>query len=142
MYRFNSRWVEMMIDYIHPITEARDDGFSPLKGELDRMKIRTNRGGVKLDYSFDELKVNYVNKMIDEANGSKLFFVVSPVWYGMDTLQFKPIKDLCEEKGITFIDFSNDPKYVHNDHFFQDGNHMNEKGADEFTKELVSLIKL
>lgn len=142
MYRYNSRWVEMLIDYAHPITEARKDGYSPLHGELDRMKLRINHDNANSNYSFDELKEDYINKLIEEAKGSRVIFVVSPIWYGMDTLQFQPVKDLCKEKRIQFIDFANNAKYVHNDRYFEDGNHMNEIGADEFTRDLVSLLSI
>ena len=140
MYRYNSRWVEMMIDYLHPISEARGDGFSPLMGEMDKTKIRAIDIDSKKEYRYDDLKISYINKMIEEADNAKLFFVVSPIWYGMDTLQFEPVKRICQERGIPFIDFSNDPKYVHQDKFFKDGNHMNENGADEFTRDLIRCL--
>ena len=141
MYRYNSRWVEIMMDYLHPVSEARNNGFSPLKGEIDRMKIRTEGLRGNHEYIFDDLKLRYIEKMIEESSDSKLFIVVSPIWYGMDTLQFAPVKELCQERGIPFIDFSNDPKYVGNNEFFKNGSHMNERGADEFTKDLIELIK-
>lgn len=71
-----------------------------------------------------------------------IVFVVSPSWYGKDTLQFRPVKEICERLYITFIDYSNDPKYVHNDRYFKDGNHMNAIGADEFTKDLVKTLHI
>ena len=141
MYRYNSRWVEIMIDFLHPISEARSDGFSPLMGEMDKTKIHTEDKKVNKKYVFDELKISYINKMIAESGDARLFFVVSPSWYGMDTLQFDPVKMICQERGITFVDFSNDPKYVHHDEYFKDGMHMNDKGADEFTKDLVEIIR-
>lgn len=140
MYRYNSRWMEILMDYVHPISEARDDGFSPLNGELDHSKIRIDEKKVR-EYVFDDLKLAYIKKMIDESRGAKLYFVVSPIWYGMDTLQFEPVKRICQERGISFYDFSNDPKYVHNDIYFKDGSHMNADGADEFTRDLIRLIK-
>lgn len=142
MYRYNSRLIELLTDRFHPITEARDDGFSPLKGELDPSKIRRGNSlpAKRVKLKFDPLKEEYIQKMIDEAAGSKLYFVVSPIWYGMDTLEFQPVKEICRERGIPFIDFSNDPKYVHKDKWFKDGNHMNERGADEFTRDLVKFL--
>ena len=38
---------------------------------------------------------------------------------------------------VIFIDFSNRPKYVHNNAYFIDGDHLNARGADEFTKDLI-----
>lgn len=140
MYRYNSRWVEILMDFIHPIAEARADGFSPLTGEMDKTKIRIEEEN-KANYVFDDLKISYINQLIDEAEGAELYFVVSPIWYGMDSLQFDPVKQICEDRNIPFIDFSNDPKYVRNNDFFKDGNHMNAKGADEFTRDLMKFIK-
>lgn len=139
MYRYNSRIVELMVDYLHPISNARKDGFQPLVGKMDNSKVRISDGS-KHTYSFDPLKLNYLRRMIDECEGSKLIFVVSPIWYGMDGLQFEPVKEMCVERNIPFYDFSNSPKYVRQDAYFKDGNHMNSKGADEFSKELVNTL--
>lgn len=59
----------------------------------------------------------------------------------MDSIQFKPIMEVCKDRGIPFIDFSNNPKYVHHDEYFKNGNHMNARGADEFTKDFVTILK-
>ena len=140
LYRYNSRIIELMTDYLHPISDARSDGFSPLKGELDRTKIKIGGGNGKMPV-IDTVKLDYIHKLIDELDGVKLYFVVSPKWYGMDSVQFQPIMNICQERGIPFIDFSNDLKYVHQDIYFKDGNHMNERGADEFTRDLIGLLK-
>ena len=140
LYRYNSRIIELMADYLHPISDTRADGFSPLIGELDKSKIRQEEGNGFLP-NVDALKMRYINNLIDELDGTKLLFVVSPKWYGMDSTQFLPIMDVCQQRGVPFIDFSNDPKYVHQDIYFKDGNHMNARGADEFTKDLIAYIK-
>ena len=140
MYRYNSRIIELMADYIHPIAEVRTDGFSPLIGEMDRSKIRLTEGETSVP-PVDTLKLSYITKLIDELDGAKLYFVISPSWYGIDSTRFKPIIDICQQRGITFLDFSNDPKYVHQDLYFKDGNHLNARGADEFTKDLIAYLK-
>lgn len=138
-YRYNSRIVELITDYLHPISNARADGFTPLKGKMDKSKIRVT-GGQKRMPVVDSVKIEYIDKLINELQGSKLYFVVSPRWYGMDSVEFKPIMDICQERGIPFIDFSNDPKFVRQDQYFKDGNHMNARGADEFTRDLVKRL--
>ena len=140
LYRYNSRIIELVSDYLQPLSNAKPDGFSPLKGELDILKIRSNVETPR-HYKFDKLKLEYINKYIQEVGAEHIVFVVSPSWYGMDTLQFKPVKEICEQQHIAFIDYSNSPKYVHHDEFFKDGNHMNAKGADEFTKDLVNSLR-
>ena len=140
LYRYNSRIVELLADYLHPISDARPDGFSPLYGELDKSKIRQETGDVTVP-KVDDTKMRYINKLIDELDGTELFFVVSPSWYGIDSTLFKPVMDVCQQRGIPFMDFSNNPKYVHQDIWFRDGNHMNSRGADEFTIDLIKCIK-
>ena len=140
MYRYNSRFIELMTDFFHTLSDVRSDGFSPHKGELDRTKIKSDSIKEKTP-AIDNVKMEYVNKLIDELDGVKLFFVVSPSWYGMDSVRFQPIIEICQERDIPFIDFANHPKYVHQDVFFKDGNHLNERGANEFTKDLIGYLK-
>lgn len=42
---------------------------------------------------------------------------------------------------IRFIDFTNNPKYTHNNLYFKDGTHLNARGADEFTRDLIQCLK-
>ena len=139
LYRYNSRIIELVSDYLQPLSHSKPDGFSPLKGSLDRLKIR-NKSQIEHVYRFDELKLAYINKYIQEVGADHIVFVVSPSWYGMDSLQFAPVEDICKKKHIAFYNFSNSPKYVHHDEYFKDGNHMNADGADEFTKDLVKVL--
>ena len=104
------------------------------------MKIRTDNVTANTSLS-DKVKLDYINKLIDDTKDIKLFFVVSPSWYGMDESEFKPIKELCERNDIPFIDFSRNKKYVHVSSFFSDGFHLNARGADEFTKDLIVEIE-
>lgn len=141
LYRYNSRFLQSIVAYI--TGKANDGGikgFRPRKGNLDRMKLKLNREELD-NYTYDSLKLNYINKFIDLADGAEIIFVVSPMWYGMDSLQLQPLKVICQERGIPFIDFSNNPKYVHQDKYFKDGTHMNAIGADEFTKDLITCLK-
>lgn len=141
LYRYNSRIIELLIDYLHPISDARTDGFSPLAGELDKSKIRFTEE-LNTTLEVDNLKMKYINCLIDALEGSNLYFVVSPSWYGSDSISFNPIIEICQKRNVPFVDFSNNPKYVHQDIYFKDGYHMNARGADEFTKDLLSCLKV
>lgn len=140
LYRYNSRIIELVSDFLQPLSNAKPDGFSPLIGEIDGLKIRKHVE--KQDsYRFDKLKLEYIKKYIQVVGANHIVFIVSPIWYGMDTLQFLPVKEMCKQQNIPFIDYSNNPKYVHNDRYFKDGNHMNALGAEEFTKDLVKDLR-
>ncbi len=142
LYRYNSRFLQNLVIFFTGYSnDGGIKGYRPSKGNLDKMKI-TNSIADSISYAYDSLKIDYINRFIELSKGARLYFVVSPIWYGMDSIQFQPIKEICEIHGIPFIDFSNDPKFVHNDDLFIDGSHLNEKGADVFTQELIQLLKI
>lgn len=140
LYRYNSKFLQNIFVYFTGRSyDSGDKGYRPIYDSLDKMKLRAVPQGNFLEY--DSLKLEYIHRFIELAKDSRLYFVISPIWYGMDSMQIQPVKEICEEKGVPFLDYSNNPKYVHNNQFFSDGNHLNAKGADEFTKDLMLEIK-
>jgi len=140
MYRFNSKFLQNITDYIHPLYNISSNGFLPLKGKLNKMKIKQNKKSKR--YKNDELKLKYLSNFIKECKelNVKLIFVSSPIWYGRNEEQLQVVNDLCCKHGIPFYDYSNDKNFVKNDEFFKDGNHLNAHGADVFTSKLCSLV--
>ena len=142
MYRYNSKFLQCLTDYIHPLFQLRPDGYESLGGEMDRMKIKVDNKLDEVNYSIDKLKISYLNKFVDdcEKSGVKLIFVASPSWYGSKGENYEPIKNICSLYNLRFVDYSNGKGFVHNNKLFKDGNHLNSYGADEFTKDLCSYL--
>lgn len=140
MFRYNSKFVQIVSDNLHPMQSEGVKGFRPMNGEMDTMKV-SKRTVKKEAYEFDELKISYINRIITESKDTRIIFVVSPYWDGMDTTSLRPVKDICKKQDIPFLDFSNSPKYVHHNEYFKDGSHLNAKGADEFTRDLIKELK-
>jgi len=139
-YQHNSSFLQNLIVYFLGLsTDTGIKGYRPLYGEMDTMKIK--RGKLAYDsskgYRYDSFKMRYLFNFLQKAKKQNLIFVVSPMWYEMDTLVLEPIKEICKENDIPLIDFSNNPKYVNNNKFFKDGTHLNAIGADEFTHDLI-----
>lgn len=140
MYRYNSTFLQYMVAYLFSIAnDTGIKGFRPSYVEFDPMKVTEQTAEEK--YEFDSIKLKYIKEFIRVAEGSKLVFVVSPIWYGMDVNKLSPVRKICSEQNIPFIDFSNNPKYVHCNKYFHDGVHLNAHGADEFTKDLVKELR-
>lgn len=140
LYRYNSKFMQNITDFVHPIFAIEGNGYLPLEGKMDTMKIRKNNGISKIP-TYDQTKLEFVAKLIDDVQDVELSFVASPIWYGMNEETFKPIKEICSKKHIPFLDFSNNSKYVHKNQYFSDGSHLNAVGADEFTKNLIVAMK-
>lgn len=140
LYRYNSKFMQILTDYVHPIFAIEGNGYLPLKGEMDTMKIKKSDEVVRIP-EYDQTKLDYLVKLIDDAKDVRIFFVASPLWYGMNEDTFKPLKEICIKKHIPFVDFSNNPQFVHNNYYFSDGVHLNANGSDEFTKALIGSLK-
>lgn len=136
LYRYNSKFMQVLTDYTHPIFRIEGNGYLPLKGEMDRMKIRDINKKMSQPH-VDSLKIYFINKLIDELDGVKIIFVVSPTWYGSSNDTYQPIKEICHRRKIHFLDYSIDKKYIHQYQYFKDGTHLNDAGADEFTRDLI-----
>lgn len=140
LYKYNGKLHHMFFVYLFPRpSEEGLQGFRPSNSAMDTMKVVKNYQ--EPVYEVDSQKLEYVNKFIDCAGNAKVYFVVSPIWYGMNPQNLKPIKDICKKRNVSFLDFSNDAKYVHNNQYFHDGAHLNADGADEFTKDLIKKIR-
>ena len=140
MYRYNSKFLQNVIDYVHPIFRISPNGYLPLKGEMDIMKVKEHKE--KEEYSYDAQKITYLESFINDAiiSGIKLVFVASPVWYGKSDKQFEPLIELCHKHSVPFYNFSNEASWVNHNEMFKDGTHLNAYGADVFTKQLINII--
>lgn len=139
MYRYNTDFMEMVVNAVRPI-HGDKNGFAPIDEEMDMMKIHKSWGNEPM--VVDSLKIHYLHKFLDNTNATQLVVVVSPTWYGLDTLMLQPIKDICKNNGILYWDYSNDPKYLHKNQYFADGSHLNLRGANSFTSELSKRLKI
>ena len=139
LYRWNSDFLQVVLGCFRSGGNYEGNGFMPLQGSLNPLKIK-KKNTIKNDV-IDPLKIEFLKRFIAETKGTRLVFVVSPSWYGISKEKFDPIRELCERENITLLEFSESPKYIHNDSLFKDGSHLNQKGADEFTRDLIQYIR-
>ena len=136
------RWYCMGYRYpVHNMTL----GFLPVHSELDTLRIRDekqlNEKASEEELLTDSLKLRYFEDMIREAEDTRFVFVYSPTWYGHHDSGIDPIMELARRHGFLFLDFTDSAKYVHRNEFFYDGSHLNARGADEFTRDLIRELR-
>ena len=103
-------------------------------------KVKNSKTSSKND--IDEIKLFYLEQLIKECKKgkTKLFFTVSPFYFNdNDTLKYQPIKQLCTKYNIPFIKYDNTP-FIENKDLFSDSSHLNDEGASEYSKYIVSII--
>ncbi|MBQ4223970.1 MAG: hypothetical protein II674_09050 [Prevotella sp.] len=143
LYRYNSDFLHNPLRLFSGKPIHKNDvgmqGYREVKWKFNPMKVKVkNDEGVKID----SVKMSYFRRFVNLAlEHSQLVLVVSPYWYGRETHIFNPVIQLADSLNVPFINFSNDPKYVHHDEFFEDGNHLNSTGASQFTHDLVLRIR-
>lgn len=140
MYRHNTSSWRDLFNYLHkPSNNPEIRGFFPVNREMDSLKmiIRRPLHHIKENYVYDSLKIQYLYKFINKTKDVELIFVVSPTWSGQDTTVLDTIRQICKERDISFLDYSNSPKYNHHNEYFLDGSHLNARGADEFTRDII-----
>ena len=144
MYRHNTSSWRDLFNYLHkPSKNPELRGFSPLDQEMDPQKMNHKRRSshLKEKYVYDSLKIQYLNKFIDKTKGVDLIFVVSPTLSGRDTLVLGIVKQICKERNLPLFDYSNSPKYKHHNEYFFDGSHLNARGADVFTRDIINELR-
>lgn len=141
LYRYNSKFVQILSDNIIPQQSDGIQGFRPLNLEMDSLLVRKNKEHKDVDYSFDSLKINYLKRLVELSNETKFIFVVSPCWNGMDTTSLQIVKPFCQEHNIPILNYSNDSRYLYHNEYFKDAGHLNARGADVFTRDLMHDLK-
>lgn len=139
MYQYNSELTSLAIAIKHFREQDTLAGFNPRRGVIDSYtksvySKHTNK-------TIDSLKIGYMKDFIQSLKDSKLFVIISPLWHGGNNEWYMPVYQLCQKFDVELIDFSNNPKYVHQDKYFLDATHLNDIGANEFTKDLIKIIK-
>lgn len=130
-----------------------------LRGEeLKKEAIATAKGhftGLKQEYKKNG--INSLNNILNYSNKRKyrVTFVVTPYWHEYtDELErmekgifknkiYNNLKKVEKNQNMKyiFLDYSHDKRFINNEEYFVDDDHLNEKGAEYFTEILLKDIE-
>lgn len=154
-YRYNSQWLQLISDNIHPL-QSDNKGYRPMdkkmvykpKKEKNFTEKKDNhkdniKNGETGTHQYDSLKLAYLEKLVIacKTQGTKLIFAISPQY---DTHQddiYQPLKDICTKYHVPLINHFCDNDFVNNADYFYDSVHMNRTGATKYTKTIVGELK-
>jgi hypothetical protein len=116
-------------------------GYIPLfeewKSDIDSI---TGDNRVEVDSS----KIRAFSELlsITKQSGAKVYVVYSPIFQIAEKRQEVDIcEQICMDENVAFLDFSKDSIYLKNKYLFRDMLHLNDKGAQIFSREVVKMIK-
>lgn len=140
-YRYNSQWLQLISDNIHPL-QSDDKGYRPMDKRMTYAPEKQEKSE-EPQYKYDALKFHYLERLIEECNqhGTKLVFAISPSFGADDDRGYNPLKELCARYDIPLINHFCDPEFTSSTEYFYDSVHLNRTGATKYTKKLIGELK-
>ena len=139
-YRYNSQWLQLISDNIHPL-QGSDKGYKP----VDKKMLYTPKAVMaeKVTYKYDALKLKYLEKLVlaCKEKGTKLLFTISPQYDTHDDRVYAPLKKICKKYDVPLLNHYCDKDFVDNADYFYDSVHMNRTGASAYTKKIVGEVR-
>ena len=142
IYPYNSTLINILSGNI---------GLAESDNSLNGYMQQDNVWGKKLDtiqfpkrYALDSNKLKLFKKFIELAQNHDidLYVTYSPVFYQYKSdYSVEICKEICEEKGVPFLDFSKEAAFLNQNTLFSDPEHLNGEGAEKFTKIVAAAIK-
>ena len=138
LYRTNGDLVYMVSGIFHASNTDQNFGYKPAVGMLSDGSEQNK------DYKdeIDSLKIEYFKKFVELTKRKRIELVVvfSPEFNTPFERDFLPIRHICAEKGVTILDYFEDPSFQKMK-FFKDHCHLNEDGAIVFSNMIIPEIK-
>jgi len=140
VYPYNGTILSIMKSILS-LKSDRNKGYIPLYGRLSDESEWTDNSG---NLIIPERQVILLNRIISSCklNNVILKLVVSPIRkkHNSDDSILKQVRELAEQNGIEYLDFSIDKTFIMNNIFFKDNLHLNSDGATVFSIKLSDII--
>ena len=139
MYRNNSRLIQEVFDNL--VYRDNNRGYMPLYGSI----YDPNAGGnVKREYVIDTLKLQCMETLFKEiqADNIPIVMAISPVYRNAEGPEmYEEAYRISKEYNIPVVDYRDFEPISSDSSYFQDGVHMNTKGAELFSSLIASDLK-
>ena len=134
MYRYNTRIIESEKEPKNRMGFGSVHGYVDPSITIDEPIYEVEIDSVKA-YFFDEFIA------VCKARGIKLMILVSPSFKKTQTFELDYVRDLALKEDLPYQSFWADTSWVRTPEYFHDSGHMNEIGANEFSRFIVPLIR-
>ena len=141
LYRYNSDFIQMLSDNVNPLQDVDGAGYKPKLGTMDYQPEQSDMNPTVKEW--DPLKKKYFKKFygLCKQNGIMLIIAYSPLYKANTSIEFNAITNFCHQNNILLIDNYHNPMFTEHRDYFADTRHMNDTGAQEYTKVFASEIR-
>lgn len=140
LYRYNTKWMNIISSALKKKEEDINNGYIPLKNVMDYEPKLSISSNLKVDSVKLDMLQMFIETCIDYE--VPIVFTMSPRYKGATYgIMYPEICDICKQYSIPFWYYFADSSISETKTMFQDQTHMNETGAEKFTKELIPSIR-
>lgn len=138
LIQYNSLWHKLP-QLIKPRSHNAIHGYMPLPYNGEEFHY-TQR--LKDDLAPNDKAIDYLSRIVEtcEVNNISLYLIVSP-----SLNDFSPfisfMSEWCAKNNVSLLDYSIYPPCFNDPYLWKDKSHMNCKGADIFTAELIRFLR-
>lgn len=122
------------------------NGYAPIeyRGKLRELELSDNESNIT-SLTISEWKMELLRNLLTTAEdkGIDVFVVTSPSFHSpcsSCSSSSEKISEICEHCGFSYWNYTSEPEFLEHPEWFNDGAHLNEVGADVFTKLIVDRI--
>lgn len=140
LYQYNTKFIQMLSDNIRP-QQLVIKGYKPIYKTMD-YEPKAQEPGKKV-LTVDSLKLKYLEKLImdTQTKGIRLIFMISPNYKAKSSVEFDAAKEIIARYGLPLYDFYSDEEISFDKSLFGDSFHMNDKGAQTFTRKIIPILR-
>ena len=145
MYRYNGISVQTAMDFFKN-RKVPNKGYLPSENQMVKEPIVNDAPADNMS-NIDSVMVKYLSSFIDlcQEKGTKLVFVISPLYKRTNSNEYEPLRQLASQKNVVIIDNTLFENRNNDASYFSDAVHLTAEGADEytrlFTRQLRQILK-
>lgn len=138
LYKYNNTFPWILNGYL-ATPQSEMNGYRPMPIQNGKMKMSITRRIFKAD----EMDMKYLDLLVStcKAHQIKLFVCSSPRLSVIKSDFSKIMENYCTYHHLPYYNWNGDTTYTSHPDLFYDMSHLNSRGADKFTKEIVQILK-
>lgn len=144
LFRYNSSFLPLLRDFFKEGGKGAFNGYSPLAGKMqaDVYPDKVNRQ--ILEHDIDSIKVAFLERFIERCRqeGIDLLFLNSPEFCSEPSSFSIRLGEFVRARSIPFLNYSYTDEISNNPALFQDKEHLNNEGAEVFSKVLSKHLRV
>ena len=136
LIRYNSSFISMIVDNLKE-KSIDEKGYAPLDGVYTQEPEDDNN-----DEIIDPFKLDYIEKLIllSQSKQVPIVFVASPKYGQVTSESLQPVKAICAQYHVPFIDYYADPEFMQHKELFKEPMHLNRDGARVFSERMIDVM--